>query len=59
MLVILRKFGESIYIGDGIRIIVLGKRGSKRIRLGVLAPKEVAVRRSEIYERLPEEELKF
>ncbi len=55
MLVLIRKVGESVYIGDGVRIIILGKKG-KRIRMGILAPKEVAVYRSEIYERLVEKD---
>ena len=47
MLVLSRRVGESIVIGDGIMITVLEARGDN-IRLGIVAPREVAVNRSEL-----------
>jgi carbon storage regulator len=51
MLVISRKCDEAIVIGDGIEIRVL-RVGKDGVRLGVTAPKEVAVHRQEIYEQV-------
>lgn len=48
MLVLARKEGEVINIGDDIEIIVVELRGDK-VRLGIKAPKEIAVHRQEIY----------
>ena len=51
MLILTRNYGESIVIGDEIRVTVLpGKSGT--IRLGVTAPRSVAVHREEVYERI-------
>lgn len=54
MLILTRKPHESIIIRDDIKIIVLGVEGSQ-IRLGIQAPKEVAVHREEIYHRIQQE----
>ena len=52
MLILTRKIGESLIIGDGeVRIAVLGVRGHQ-VRLGVTAPRNVAVHRDEIYQRI-------
>lgn len=56
MLILTRKSGEKITIGDDIVIRVLEIRGSQ-VKLGINAPKGVAVHRSEIYERIQEENL--
>ncbi len=56
MLVLTRKSGEKITIGDEVVVSVLEIRGSQ-VRLGIKAPKGVAVHRSEIYERIQEENL--
>jgi carbon storage regulator len=53
MLVLSRKNGESIVIGGAIKVQVVGVNG-KAVRLGIEAPKEVPVHRSEIYERIRE-----
>ena len=51
MLILTRRAGETIMIGDEVTITVLGIKGNQ-IRLGVNAPKEIAVHREEIYERI-------
>lgn len=51
MLILTRKVGESVLIGDDISITVLSVRGNQ-IKLGVQAPKEVSVHREEIYQRI-------
>jgi carbon storage regulator len=53
MLVFTRKRGEAIMIGDGIRIEVL-RVGREGVRVGVVAPPEVAVHRQEIYDQIRE-----
>ena len=54
MLVLTRKTGESIVIGNDIRITVLEMQG-RQIRLGIDAPLDVPVHRGEVYERIKEE----
>ena len=54
MLVLTRKLGESIVIGNHIRVTVLDMQG-KQIRLGIEAPPEVSVHRGEVYERIEAE----
>ena len=54
MLVLTRKAGESIVIGNQIRITVLELQG-RQIRLGIEAPPEIPVHRGEVYERIREE----
>ena len=51
MLILTRKIGESLIIGDDVEITVLSVRGNQ-VKLGVNAPKEIAVHRQEIYERI-------
>ena len=51
MLILTRKVGESVLIGDDIFITVLSVRGNQ-VKLGVQAPKEVSVHREEIYQRI-------
>jgi len=51
MLILTRKPGETIIIGDDIKVTVLGV-ASKQIRIGIQAPSNISVHREEIYERI-------
>ncbi|MFN3898921.1 MAG: carbon storage regulator [Alishewanella sp. 34-51-39] len=51
MLLLTRSIGESIIIGDGIEVKVISVKGTQ-VRLGINAPKDVAVHRQEIHERI-------
>ncbi len=57
MLILTRKLGESITIGDDIRVSVLGIRG-RQVRLGIEAPVKVVVHREEIYVKIQAENRK-
>lgn len=54
MLVLSRKTNESIVIGDAIKVMIIEVRGGK-VRLGIDAPKEVSVHRSEVHEAIQRE----
>ena len=54
MLILTRKIGECITIGDHVRVYVVGIRG-KQVRLGVEAPSDAIVHREEIYQKIVEE----
>ena len=54
MLALTRKKGESIMIGDNVELVVLGTSG-EQVRLGIIAPKSVAVHRKEVFEQIQSE----
>lgn len=58
MLILTRRVGEALMIGDDISISVLGVKGNQ-VRIGIDAPKEVAVHREEIFNRIKNEELRL
>lgn len=51
MLILTRKVGESVVIGDDVKLTVLSSKGNQ-IRLGIQAPKDVPVHREEIFDRI-------
>ena len=55
MLILTRRVGETLMIGDNVTVTVLGVKGNQG-RIGVNAPKDVAVHREEIYERIKREQ---
>jgi carbon storage regulator len=55
MLILTRRVGETVMIGDDVTITVLGVKGNQ-VRVGINAPKNVAVHREEIYERIKREQ---
>jgi len=54
MLILTRKVNESLLVGDDVKLTVLGIKGGQ-IRIGISAPRDVAVHRQEIYERIQQE----
>ncbi len=54
MLILTRRAGETVMVGSDVTITVLGVKGNQ-VRIGINAPKDVAVHREEIYERIQKE----
>lgn len=55
MLILTRRVGETLMIGDKVTVTVLGVKGNQ-VRLGINAPKDVAVHREEIFQRIQRED---
>ena len=55
MLILTRRVGETLMVGDDVTVTVLGVKGNQ-VRLGVNAPRHIAVHREEIYNRIRDEE---
>ncbi len=55
MLILTRRIGEAVKIGDTIDVMILGVKGNQ-VRIGVNAPKDVPVHREEVYSRIKEEQ---
>lgn len=54
MLILTRRVGETLMIGDSVSVTVLGVKGNQ-VRIGINAPKDVAVHREEIFQRIKRE----
>ena len=58
MLILTRRIGETLMIGDDVSITVIGVKGNQ-VRIGIDAPRDVAVHREEIFNRIKSDQLKL
>ena len=56
MLILTRRAGETLMVGDEVTVTVLGVKGNQ-VRIGINAPRDVAVHREEIYEKINQEKM--
>ena len=56
MLILTRRVGETLNIGDNVQVLVKAVKG-KQVRIGIIAPRDICVHRAEIYRRIKEEEV--
>jgi carbon storage regulator len=57
MLILTRKIGESLMVGEDVTVTVMGVKGNQ-VRIGIKAPRDVAVHREEIYDRVQQEKMR-
>lgn len=57
MLILTRKIGESLMIGDSVIVTVLGVKGTQ-VRVGISAPRDIVVHREEVYKKIKSEKEK-
>ncbi len=56
MLVITRRINETLYIGDDVQIKIIGTDERGEVKIGIAAPRNIAVHRQEIYDKIKEQE---
>jgi carbon storage regulator len=58
MLIISRRYHESFYVGDNVKVTILPGGHGGQVRIGILAPKEIALHREEVFNRIKAEGIK-
>jgi carbon storage regulator len=57
MLILTRKIGESLMVGEDVTVTVMGVKGNQ-VRIGIKAPRDVEVHREEVYDRVQQEKMR-